>query len=46
MDFLGITREVYWQQRRLDEGDEGTRAMKGENTIENVLKGTVGMKMI
>jgi hypothetical protein len=46
MALLGITGKVDRWQRRLDEGDEGTRAMKGENAIENVVKGTVGTKMI
>jgi hypothetical protein len=46
MALLGITGEVYRWQRRLDEGDEGTRAMKGENAMENVVKGTVGTKTI
>jgi hypothetical protein len=46
MALLGITGEFYRWQRRLDEGNEGMRAMKGENAMENVVKGTVGTKMI
>jgi hypothetical protein len=46
MALLGITGEVDRWQRRLDEGDERTGAMKGENAIENVVKGTVGTKTI
>jgi hypothetical protein len=46
MALLGITGEVDRWQRRLDEGDERMGAMKGENAIENVVKGTVGTKTI
>jgi hypothetical protein len=46
MALLGITGEFDQWQRRLDESDERTGAMKGENAIENVVIGTVGTKTI